>query len=86
MYNTIALFLQIIIFSVFVLSKLYGVDTELSRIARLGSGSACRSLCGGFVQWHAGVLEDGSDSIAQQVFPIEHWSNLHCLILVASIQ
>ncbi|XP_065226499.1 diphosphomevalonate decarboxylase-like [Planococcus citri] len=69
---------------VFVLSKLYGVDAELSRIARLGSGSACRSLYGGFVQWHAGSLDDGSDSLAKQVFPVQHWPNLHCLILVVN--
>lgn len=29
--------------------------TRLSSIARLGSGSACRSIFGGFVKWEAGV-------------------------------
>ncbi len=39
------------------LSKLYGLNLsskEMSIIARLGSGSACRSLDGGFVEWHCG--------------------------------
>jgi diphosphomevalonate decarboxylase len=40
---------------------------ELSTIARMGSGSACRSLYGGFVRWEAGSRPDGTDSIAVQV-------------------
>lgn len=33
---------------------------ELSRLARRGSGSAARSVFGGFVQWHAGRDDHGS--------------------------
>jgi len=40
---------------------------ELSILARLGSGSAARSLEDGFVEWHAGKAEDGMDSFASRL-------------------
>lgn len=54
----------------FSLAKLFKVDdslAEITKLARVGSGSACRSIYGGFVKWNQGTAQDGSDSIAEQV-------------------
>ncbi|KAF7314450.1 Diphosphomevalonate decarboxylase [Mycena kentingensis (nom. inval.)] len=69
------------------LAALYALPcppTKLSLIARQGSGSACRSLMGGFVAWNAGTLESGLDSHAVQVAPESHWPDIHALICVVS--
>lgn len=57
---------------------------ELSVIARQGSGSACRSLMGGYVAWQAGSREDGKDSLAVQIQPAQHWPGIRAAILVVS--
>jgi diphosphomevalonate decarboxylase len=52
------------------LDALFGWDlepSELSILARLGSGSACRSIYDGFVLWHAGSAANGMDSFATQL-------------------
>ena len=56
----------------------------LSRIARQGSGSACRSVFGGYVAWEMGEKDDGSDSLAEQVAPASHWPEMRAAILVVS--
>ncbi|KAH3900758.1 probable Diphosphomevalonate decarboxylase [Saccharomycodes ludwigii] len=69
------------------IAKLYQLPqsySELSVIARMGSGSACRSLFGGYVAWEMGQLQDGSDSKAVEIAPMEHWPQMKALILVVS--
>lgn len=47
--------------------------TRLSSWARMGSGSAARSIWGGFVRLDAGTSSDGSDCIARQLHGAAHW-------------
>lgn len=57
---------------------------ELSKIARIGSGSACRSTAGGFVVWEKGKRDDGEDSYCYQIFPETHWEDLVDIIALVS--
>jgi diphosphomevalonate decarboxylase len=52
---------------------------SISILARLGSGSACRSIQGGYCEWLRGSSADGSDSFAIQRFPASHWPELRLL-------
>lgn len=66
------------------LGKLYQIKGDLSLLARRGSGSAARSVLGGFVRWRMGGREDGEDSLAEQVRPASHWPDIRVIICVAS--
>jgi diphosphomevalonate decarboxylase len=57
-------------------------EQELSRLARLGSGSACRSIPAGFTQWQAGSSH--TDSYAFSIAPPEHWDLVDCIAIVAA--
>ncbi|BDC17156.1 diphosphomevalonate decarboxylase [Acidianus sp. HS-5] len=57
---------------------------ELSKIARIGSGSACRSTEGGFVIWEKGERNDGEDSFCYQIFPPNYWGDLVDIIVIVS--
>jgi diphosphomevalonate decarboxylase len=56
---------------------------RLSVLARQGSGSACRSLWGGLVVWHAGTCPDGSDSHGTPLLPAEAW-DLRMVVAIVS--
>jgi diphosphomevalonate decarboxylase len=68
----------------FTLAQLFGVTGNVSDVARMGSGSACRSLYGGFVRWEMGQKEDGTDSLASQVVDEHHWEDMRVIICVVS--
>ena len=56
-------------------------ERELSILARQGSGSACRSIPGGFVEWLAG--SESANSYAVSIAPPEFW-DLRDVIAIVS--
>jgi diphosphomevalonate decarboxylase len=57
-------------------------EPELSRLARRGSGSASRSIPGGFVEWQAGT--DDEDSFAFSIAGPDHWDLVDCVAIVSA--
>lgn len=54
---------------------------DLSRLARTGSGSACRSVPGGYVEWQAGDSDESS--LAYSIAPPDHWDLVDCIAIVS---
>lgn len=54
--------------------------SQLSALARRGSGSASRSMFGGFVEWEKG--RDDATSFARQMYREDHWELIDIVALV----
>jgi diphosphomevalonate decarboxylase len=57
-------------------------EPELSRLARRGSGSASRSIPGGYVEWQAGTNDE--DSFAFSIAEPGHWDLVDCVAIVSA--
>lgn len=59
-------------------------EKELTILARMGSGSACRSIPDGFVLWEAGPPAGGSldTSYAYSLFSYTHWDLRDIVVIV----
>lgn len=65
-------------------TKAAGLDLsekELSILARQGSGSACRSIPSGFVEWLDG--DTSETSYATQIFPPDYWDIVDVVAIVS---
>lgn len=59
-------------------------ERELTMLSRQGSGSSCRSIPEGFVEWHKGSSPDGSDSYAETIVNKNHWTDFRMIACIVS--
>ena len=57
-------------------------EKDLSILARQGSGSACRSIPSGFVEWLDG--DTSETSYSTQIFPADYWAITDVVAIVSS--
>lgn len=62
-------------------ASLHLSEKQLSILARQGSGSACRSIPSGFVEWLDGSTSDSS--YAKQIFPADYWAIADVVAIVS---
>jgi diphosphomevalonate decarboxylase len=56
-------------------------ERELTTLARLGSGSASRSIPTGFVEWHAATRHE--DSFAESFAPPDYWNLVDVIAIIS---
>lgn len=59
-------------------------EKELTILARIGSGSACRSIPDGFVEWQKG--KNSQTSYAYSLYPENHWDLRDIVVVVQKLQ
>jgi diphosphomevalonate decarboxylase len=62
-------------------SGLHLSERELTTLARLGSGSAARSVPGGYVRWYAADTHE--ESYAESTFPADHWALVDVIAVIS---
>ena len=56
-------------------------ESQLSALARQGSGSASRSIPAGYVEWEAGDMHE--NSVAHSIAAPDHWALSDCIAVVS---
>jgi diphosphomevalonate decarboxylase len=56
-------------------------EKELSILARQASGTACRCVCGGFVEWKDG--DTSETSYSETLYPADHWDLVDVIAVVS---